>query len=253
MIKNTLNKDYNVIIGLYAGINWLTQIIDACRKQTILPKQILVWINKHDTFGAPNLDTLQQKYPDINIIWHNQNLGVYSRFSAAMLSYADRYLVLDDDTIPGPEWVENCYHTISQVGDESIIGYRGIRLKSDALYDVEAYEKGNDEIKEVDLVGHAWFCKKKHILAMFKDKPINNFNGEDTHLSAINQIKYGTKSYVPKQLVSEPSTWGSTKQHLGAQQGRLSTSLGPQEHFTQRKTVNEYWIARGWKPLFSRI
>jgi hypothetical protein len=246
-----MSKDYSIIIGVYAGINWLPQIINACNRQCISPEHITIWINRN-TDMAINLDTLQQKHPDIRIVWNNRNLGVYSRFSAALLDNSSRYLILDDDTIPAPNWIGNCFDTLKVVGEDAILGYRGIRLKSNALYDVEAFEKGTTEITEVDLVGHAWFCTKKHILAMFEDLPVNHFNGEDTHLSAINQIKYGTKTYVPKQLVTDPNSWGSTKQHLGAQQGRLSTSLGPQEHFKQREEVNKHWLSRGWKPLYAR-
>ena len=243
--------DYSIIIGVYAGINWLPQIIDACYKQSIAPKNITLWINRNSDM-AVNIDTIQQKYPDVKIIWHNRNQGVYGRFSAALLDNSERYLILDDDTIPGPNWISNCFDTFKVVGDDAILGYRGIRLMPNALYDIQAYEKGTTEITEVDLIGHAFFCTKKHILAMFEDTPVNHFNGEDTHLSAINQIKYGTKTYVPKQLISEPNTWGSCKQHLGAQAGRLSTSLGPEIHFKQRETVNKYWLSRGWKPYYER-
>jgi hypothetical protein len=244
-------KDYSIIIGVYAGINWLSQIIDSCYRQCISPNNIYLWINKNPDQPI-SIDTLQQKYSDIRIILNNRNLGVYSRFSAAMLDNSSRYLILDDDTIPASNWIGNCYDTLEVVGEDAILGYRGIRLKPDALYDVEAYEKGTPEITEVDLVGHAWFVKKKHILAMFEDQPVNYFNGEDTHLSAINQIKYGTKTYVPAQPLSKPNSWGSIKQHLGAQAGRLSTSLGPSEHFKQRQEVNSYWISKGWRPLYVR-
>jgi len=246
-----MTKDYSIIIGVYAGIKWLPQIINACNNQCVSPKNINIWINRNPDMLF-DLNVFQQKYPDIRVIYNNRNLGVYSRFSAALLDNSDRYLILDDDTIPGPNWIGNCYDTLKIVGENAIIGYRGIRLKPDALYDVEAFEKGTTEITEVDLIGHAFFCTKKHILTMFEDKPLNYFNGEDTHLSAINQIKYGTKTYVPKQLLSDPSTWGSCKQWLGAQQGRLSTNLGPQTHLHQRLEVNTHWINKGWKPLFMR-
>lgn len=246
-----MNKDYSVVIGLYNGYEWLDKIILSIENQTIKPKKIIVWINNNE-----NKLFYYEKYKyekqEIQFIQTNKNEGVYSRFTASLLCDTNRILVLDDDTIPGSKWIENCYNTIDYVGENSIIGYRGIRLKSDALYDVEAYEKGTTETTEVDLCGHAWFVTRKQVLAMFEDIPVNYFNGEDTHISAINQIKFGTKTYIPKQLISDPQTWGSTMQHLGAQAGRLSTSLGPVEHFNQRKQVNEAWIRKGWKPLYAR-
>jgi len=249
---------YAVIIGVYKGGRWLSRIVEACVNQTVPPDKIFVWMNwnKDLEYIFPvmyaEIESRYGKKCDIERIVDFGNHGVYSRFTAAFIHNYDRYLVLDDDTIPGIKFVENCYNTIDCIGNNSIIGYRGIRLKPDALYDVDAYEKGTTSITEVDLCGHAWFVTRQQILAMFEDIPVNYFNGEDTHISAINQIKYGTRTYIPQQLISEPQTWGSTMQHLGAQAGRLSTSLGPQEHFEQRKRVNEHWISKGWTPLFSR-
>jgi hypothetical protein len=238
-----MNK-YSVVIGLYAGLKWIKKIVDAVQDQSIPPEKIIIWYNGTEQFSFTG--------PGIEFIHCLQNYGVYARFTVGLLCDTDRVMILDDDTIPGRHWAKNCFDTVQQVGDNSIIGYRGIRLRQDTLYDVEAYEKGTNEITEVDLVGHSWFVKREHICAMFEDQPVNKFNGEDTHLSAVNHIKYNTKTYVPKQLISEPNTWGSTMQHLGAQPGRLSTSLGPQEHLKQRQEVNKYWINKGWSPFYFR-
>jgi len=243
-------RSYSVVIGLYKGEKWLYKIIDSCFNQSIKPKKIIIW-NQSNTQNYDLIENIQLYDDTLQFISCN-NYGVYARFSAALLTEADRYLILDDDTIPGSKWVENCYETLTQVDPNSILGYRGIRLKPDALYDVEAFEKGTTSITEVDLCGHAWFVTRKHILNMFEHKPVNYFNGEDTHLSAINQIKDGVKTYIPKQLISDPQTWGSTMQHLGAQAGRLSTSLGPHTHFKQREEVNKYWLTCGWKPICKR-
>lgn len=243
-------NDYSVVIGLYAGTKWLHKIIDACMEQSIKPKKIFIW-NQSNTQNYDLIEDIMI-YDDILEFISCNNHGVYARFAAGLLCDTDRIMILDDDTIPGKDWAKNCFDTIEKVGDESIIGYRGIRLLPNALYDVEAYQKGTNEITEVDLCGHSWFVKRKHILAMFEDQPVNKFNGEDTHLSAINQIKYGTKTYIPAQPLTRSQDHGSTMQHLGALPGRLSTSLGPETHFKQRQEVNQYWISRGWKPLFSR-
>lgn len=239
-------NNYSVIIGLYAGKKWLHKIIEAVENQSIPPDKIIIWENFNDKIE--DITNYNSTY-EIEWIRANKNYGVYARFSAGLLCQTDRVMIFDDDTIPGKDWAKNCFDTIDKVGDESIIGYRGIRLKPDSLYDIEAYEKGTKEITEVSLVGHNWFVKRKHILSLFEDVPLNYFNGEDSHLSAINQIKYNTKTYVPKQLISEPNTFGSLQQHIGAQPGRLSTSLGPQAHFQQREQVNKYWIDKGWNPF----
>jgi hypothetical protein len=247
-----MDYNYSAVIGLYNGHEWLDKLIDALRFQVVMPKKIIVWIN-HNNTKAFDFEKYAFHKPCIKFIQASTNDGVYDRFAAGLLCNTDRVMILDDDTIPGKCWSFNCLETIKKVGEESIIGYRGIRLLPDALYDIEAYQKGTNDITEVDLCGHSWFVKRKHILAMFEDQPVNKFNGEDTHISAINQIKYGTKTYIPAQPLTKPQYHGSTMQHLGALPGRLSTSLGPQRHLSDRKIVNEYWInIRNWKPLFMR-
>ena len=240
-------SDYSVIVGMHAGGDWFPHLITSIRNQSVQPKKIIVWVNPSKEH--PFVNSVGTK---LEIIYCSENYGVYSRFTAGLLCDTDRILILDDDTLPGKDWAKNCFNTIERVGDESIIGYRGIRLLPNALYDIEAYQKGTNEITEVDLCGHSWFVKRKHILAMFEDQPVNKFNGEDTHLSASNQIKYGTKTYIPAQPLTKPQDCGSTMQQLGALPGRLSTSLGPTEHFAQREKVNKHWISKGWKTFYER-
>jgi hypothetical protein len=238
--------NYSVIIGVYDRLKWRDHIIKAVKAQTLLPIDITVWVNKNP-IKKFDLDFESQVWQDVKFIYATENYGVYARFSAALYAKTDWVMVLDDDTIPALGWASNCVRTIETVGENSIIGYRGIRLKKDTLYDIEAYEKGTKEITEVDLCGHSWFCHKNHILTMFEEAPVNSFNGEDTHLSACNQIKYKTKTYIPAQPLDHPETWGSTKQFLGAQPGRLSTTLGSTSHLMQRQQVNKHWLEKGWK------
>ena len=87
---------------------------------------------------------------------------------------------------------------------------------------------------------------------MFEEYPQNIMNGEDIHLSAINQIKYGTKTYVPAQPNTNLIRKGSIKPHLGLGPGRISMRLGAANHFGEREAVNKYWISKGWKSLDER-
>jgi hypothetical protein len=188
------------------------------------------------------------KYKDINIIYCTANYGVYARFLASFLSPAEYIMVFDDDTIPGKDWALNCKETFETVGENAIIGARGIRLGLDGI---ESQPFGNEmdtrEITEVDLVGHSWITKKTNVLKMFKEYPLNVMNGEDSHLSAICQIEDGIKTYVPSQPSYEPNRKGSTRHTLGIGPGRISCRISPQEHFTQRATVSNYWRSKGWK------
>ena len=239
-----MSNEYNVVIGVYAGVNLISKIIEAVDKQTIKPKSITLWAHKH-----PDKPFVTYDYTNsADVIFCTNNYGVYPRFAVGLFGTTDRVMIFDDDTIPGPKWAENCFNTLDIVGHDAILGARGVTIDKDGR---EIGSFGNDrnttEITEVDLVGHCWFVNRKHIIEMFKDPPFNPMNGEDICLSANSQITYGCKTYVPAQPNNNPDIKGSIRPILGAQPGRLSTTLGPATHLGDRAEVAKHYIGKGWK------
>ena len=94
------------------------------RNQTIPPKQIWLWINKHQDNDGFDFDSL-----NVDRIFHNDyNWKFYGRFAAALLADTEYVALYDDDTIPGSQWHENCLQTMGT--HEGILGSAGIILKS---------------------------------------------------------------------------------------------------------------------------
>ena len=136
----------------------------------------------------------------------------------ALLAQTPYVAIFDDDTIPGKRWFENCLNTMKT--HEGILGTLGIILKSNKYQGCGRAgwngAKGTKPI-EVDLVGHAWFMKRKWLQYLWYEEPISWENGEDIQLSYLAQKYGGVKTFVPPHPLEKRELWGSTQgMKLGA-------------------------------------
>ena len=206
-ISSTVNYIYNditCILNLYKRPHTLHNQIDALRKQTIKPKKIIVWIN--------NAEKIPIIPDDITVIHSNENFGVWGRFTPALLANTPYVCIFDDDTIPGSKWLENCCQTMNKVN--GLLGTVGVIFKN-SMDEYEAacrhgWCDGNEEIKQVDIVGHSWFFKREWVQYMWEyyDKETMFISGEDIALSCALQKK-GINTYVPPHPINDIEMFGS--------------------------------------------
>ncbi len=97
-----------VLNGYKRGAHLKTQL-DAIKRQTVQPDEILLWQNFGEDFKSEL--TSQTTHASCN-----KNLGVWARFAFALNAKTEYICVFDDDTIPGPKWLENCLETIKVGG-----------------------------------------------------------------------------------------------------------------------------------------
>ena len=241
-----MNFDYSAIIGVYDGIGNVENILTALHNQTIKPKDIMIWVNKNENREFSET-YFREKYPNVQIVQHNRNQGVYSRFAGAFLLQSEYIMVFDDDTIPGKLWAENCYTTFQKTG-VSILGARGIRVLPDCRHTAFGNENNTTELTEVDFVGHCWVYPRSLAHLLFNETSPNLMNGEDMHLSAASQIHGNIKTYVPPQPNNNMDLHGSLKPSLGLEATRLSMQ-DLNRHSNIRQGITRHWINNGWKPI----
>ena len=85
----------------------------------------------------------------------------------------------------------------------------------------------NEETKQVDLVGHSWFFKRKWLEHYWNDLPPTSgydFMGEDMHMSYAIQKHLGLGTYVPPHPPTDKELWGSLKPERGVDQFAISIS-----------------------------
>ena len=240
------SKDITVILNCYRRPEYLESQIRAIREQTIQPKEIWLWVNHHE--DNENIDF--RGFGVDKVFCNDYNWKFYGRFAGALLSRTKYIAMFDDDTIPGNRWLENCLQTMKT--HEGILGGAGVILKDDKYFGHDRYgwSSQNEEIVEVDLVGHAWFFKTEWLQYLWKERPFTWENGEDIQFSYLSQ-KYGNiKTYCPPHPIANPEVHSSLKGYeLGVDSKATSAARNHEVFYKQRNACVKNAIDNGWKTI----
>jgi glycosyltransferase involved in cell wall biosynthesis len=238
------SKDVTVILNCYRRPEYLESQIKAIKEQTIQPKEIWLWVNYHEDNKKIDFTSL-----GVDRVFRNDyNWKFYGRFAGALLARTEYIAMFDDDTIPGNQWLENCFATMKT--HEGILGGAGVILKDDKYFGHDRYgwSSQNEEVIEVDLVGHAWFFKTEWLQYLWKERPFTWENGEDIQFSYLAQ-KYGNiKTYCPPHPSSDRSLHSSLKGYeLGVDSKATSATRNYSVFYKQRNACVKNAIDNGWK------
>jgi len=229
-----------VVIGTHARLDYLAEQIEAIRRQTIRPAAIHVW---HDGPQPP---------PDCDksviVAGSRRRQGVWQRFYYAASLPTDFVCIFDDDTIPGPRWLENCFRTHNRTG--GLVGAAGVRFPAGdrSQRPKFGWPRPNTRIGEVDIIGHSWFLPRRW-LAYFVLEPrmpgCPATVGEDYHLSFSLQKHLDVRSYACPHPPAERDLWGSLK---GRAYGNDRHALWarPAEN-TKKLAIHNHYRACGWR------
>jgi len=250
-MKQEIPSGITTILTVYKRpMEYLKEQILALNKQTIRSEDVWIWYNKpEEQTGHYDLTSLGAK-----VIYSSHNFKFHGRFALGLLAKTKYIAVFDDDTVPGIKWFENCINTIEN-GYDGILGTTGVVLDSDTGY-VPNHKfgwNGNrvNEVKEVDLVGHAWFMKKEHLRHLWKQEPVTWETGEDMQLSYFAQKHSGVKTFVPPHPEDDISLWGSHPEkgiEYGTDiHGESMTTHNSGISLKQRNKCVTDMISGGWK------
>jgi glycosyltransferase involved in cell wall biosynthesis len=255
----TFDAGVSVVLTLYKRPENLALQLDAIEKQTLKPREILLYQDgTGDTAKIPESLKARFDYIKINPI----NVGVWGRFHFAMNRAANKYVcVFDDDTIPGNRWLENC-HT-EMLKREGLYGTIGIVLEKPFLY--PAIFKGShfrvgwqgnlNVTAEVDFVGHSWFFKREWLSCLFNaPEEVQNykFAGEDMSFSYQLLAGKGIRTFVPPHPRTKPELFGSIKKYankLGASKEAVSVNFSNVNMMTEAIGI---LLHKGWQILLYR-
>jgi hypothetical protein len=232
-----------VILNGYRRPKNLPMQIEAIKNQTVKPDNIWLWINHHEDFYEEPID-----YDVDRIVKNDHNWKYFGRFSLAMLAQTDFVALFDDDTIPGNRWFENCLESYSE--REAIIGGVGLQLNSKENYmDHERFgwPSHNEEITDVDLVGHAWFIHKAHLKYIWEEEPYTWETGEDIHLSAMAQLYGAIPTIVPPHPALEKEKSSSLYGYELGVDDKTESVTGQQQFFSLRDKCVQHYVSRGWR------
>lgn len=205
-------NDVTIILSGYKRPYTLKQQYLAIKNQTHKNIDIILWINLVDGVSFDH-DILNS----CNTIISKNNYGVWGRFGIALNARTPYVNIIDDDTIPGNRWIENCLNTISK--QNGVITTRGVLMNDgkDKLYPfpgsyvAHGWCNPNEEILQVDMGCHSWFTHKDILKSFWLHSPSPtplNY-GEDMHLSFIAQKHFNLGTYVAPHPINNMDLWGS--------------------------------------------
>ncbi len=233
-----------VILTAYRRVEYLEEQIASLRKQTIPPTEIWVWFN-----SSPDQQFDISSLVD-RVVISNSNWLFWGRFALGNLARTAYVAFLDDDILPQPKWFESCLNTIDN-GYDGILGGSGVILPLQGGYSSENKVGWNGRqlkhVATVDLVGHAWFMRKKHLQYMWREEPYSWDNGEDIHLSYM-ALKYGgIKTFVPPHPDDNQSVW-SCRPDFGKIVGRKNVAtFKTKGHRNIRSEIVDTYRSDGWE------
>ena len=230
------------ILNAYRRPHTIKAQIESLRNQTVKPDEIWVWRNYHPDFDI-DLPSLQvDKYCDSNTNWK-----YFGRFAFGLLAKTDFVAYFDDDTIPGNRWFENCLETYEKT--KGIIGGVGL-IQNDKINYMNhtryGWPSNNEEIVQVDLVGHAWFVKKEYLGLVWAEEPATYETAEDMHLSYICQKYGGINTYVPPHPESNKSLSSSLRGYELGIDSTTDSVINHQRFFSLRDKCLQEYVSRGW-------
>ncbi|MDD2492709.1 MAG: glycosyltransferase [Bacilli bacterium] len=253
ILKQELNlqekSNITVVMNGYKRGKNLTRQLEAIKKQTIQPDSIMLWYNYPGKQETVNDFVIQQTKAAVS----NENWGVWARFYFSLNAKTKYICIFDDDTIPGSKWLENCLNTSKS--HRGLLGTIGLIFDSpDDYFQHTRYgwANPNDQVKQVDIVGHSWFFEKEFLTAYCRELPLLDVRlcGEDIHFSYTIQKYFGLNTYVPPHPKSDRELWGSLDGFdLGCDKNAISRA-NPTNAEVFSIGVNDYFkkcFKAGWK------
>jgi hypothetical protein len=219
------NPSITTILNCFRRPHSLKTQYNAVKNQSIKSSEIMIW--KNHPMNEIKFDFSEMN--DCLISSNNANYGVWSRFAFALNSSSDYICILDDDTIPSENWFKNCIESINK--KNGLYGTIGVIFNDlDYLsYERHGWDNPNEEIKQVDIVGHSWFFHRDLLSAFWREAtiPKSNLCGEDMHFSYAIQKYLNLNTYVPPHPINNQSLWGSTPKDaykLGVDENAISVN-----------------------------
>ena len=233
-------KEVTVLLCAYKRVQYLDRQVEAIKKQSVEVKDVVVWNN-----GA----LLSDKQRDgLIVIDSPKNWGVWARFTFALELQSEFICVIDDDTIPGHDWLKNCLQSMEI--REGLYGTCGVVFKHEKNRNPHikyGWSKPSANILQVDMIGHSWFFKKEWLRFYHGEERLGHSTcGEDYHFSYALQAQ-GIGTYVPPHPKDERSMWGSLQPEFNDDKHGLSRSSKEE---TKKVETHARYLQAGWRTLY---
>jgi hypothetical protein len=242
------------VLNLYKRPHTLIEQLTAVQNQSVPPENIIIWKNYAEGVVTPEIP--EHLKHNVTVIESSKNYGVWARFTCGLLVNSKYVCVFDDDTIPECDWFKNCVETMKT--HRGLLGTIGLRFRRGNMYhNIEpriGWDGPNDNVEQVDIVGHSWFFERNWLYYLWECCPDYNsmfVSGEDIGFSYILQ-KYGINTYVPPHPADNTNLWGSQPYKAmlyGTENVAISMQSGGMDKFNY---AFNYFINKGFVTMNNR-
>lgn len=199
-----------VVLNVYKRPENVLRQLQALSIQSVLPETVMIWVNGCD-FELPKNYSSHYHF-NILLIRSSTNLGVWARFIAALNLHTEYVNIMDDDIIPGIDWLKHARSNCINLN--GIIGGRGVRFYKRNSYnplDHWGWKNPNEKPMEVDILGHSWFFRREWLNEIWSIKWNENFftSGEDMNLSFKILMNLNINSYVAPHPIDDKACWSN--------------------------------------------
>jgi len=199
---------------------------------------VYVWQNDNHM----DLSDLRKRY-GFQHIHSFKNFKFHGRFALPLLLDTEYSVILDDDTLPNPKWLEKCLSLSS--AQNCIVGGNGRLIHPQfQIYDEMCVDDPQQDT-EVDYVGHCWFFKTEWARDFWSFQQPTFQTGEDISFCAALKIARGIRSLVSGKAVWEEVGDSDRRKYGTDSNSSYTTESGR----VRRDIVFPWWRDRGWKFL----
>lgn len=263
-LKSTPDNGITVIITVWKR-PYLSRQIESLINQTLQPKGIWIVHNENYIQIRDVVDTFLKRYPNIFIIDSDLNLKYFGRFSLCHMVDTPYVQVIDDDVIPGVEWLQTCVEKCLEYQAVVSCSGRLIRpgnFRPEEILPTDDMQKTHmnyfigdcyNNLKYnyspadsyVDYGCNSYFFKTEWISSFWSVWPFTFDSGEDIHLSATLKIVRDIPTVVPKQ--TSIKTTGNLRKEFSADQ--FSSWLKDDFIDIREKVLKFFILNKNWNPI----
>ena len=211
--------------------------LEKISQQTVKPDYLVVYQNENHV----DITDLKKKYDFIHV-HSDHNTKYFGRFAYCFSLPVDICIVMDDDIIPGNNFIKNyaeeCVNLNGIIGGNGRFGYLSpYKNKLQQPIDVGVR---NITLK-TDFVGHTWCFKKEWLKYMFGNIPFTYDTSEDMHFCFTSKLYGDINSYTCKQLTVYDMCDTTYNSLADDQYSAYKTT--PRQ---LRIDVEKYWVEKGY-------
>lgn len=213
----SLSQTVTVVLNGFRRQHTLGEQIAALKSQSHPIQKIMYWNLKSNARRyQPDYKLLLKE--DIEYAETSHDYGVWGRFSFALNANTAFVCIIDDDIMPGKDYIKNCVQCFQD--KPGIYGALGNAInKSNNRKSLFGWKgRHNETVQQVNYLYQTWFMPLQALNA-FWSRPVpeklskNRHIAEDIHLSLMAKKQLNLNTYVVPHPAGNKRKWGNITGH----------------------------------------